>query len=73
MCLGQGPQRSDAGEARNPQPLGLQSSTLSLSHCAPTSEIDTYVESADPDQTAHMSSLIRIFTVCHFNKVIMSV
>ena len=32
MCLAQGPQRSDAGEART---LGLESSTLLLSHCAP--------------------------------------
>ena len=32
MCLAQGPQRSDAGEART---LGLKSSTLPLSHCAP--------------------------------------
>ena len=32
MCLAQGPQRSDAGEARI---LGLESSTLPLSHCAP--------------------------------------
>ena len=32
MCLAQGPQHSDAGEART---LGLKSSTLPLSHCAP--------------------------------------
>ena len=32
MCLAQGPQRSDAGEART---LFLESSTLPLSHCAP--------------------------------------
>ena len=35
MCLAQGPQRSDAGEAPTPRPLGLESSTLPLSHCAP--------------------------------------
>ena len=28
-------QRSDAGAARNPRPLGLESSTLPLSHCVP--------------------------------------
>ena len=31
MCLAQGPQRSGS----NPRPLGLESSTLPLSHCAP--------------------------------------
>ena len=36
-----------------------------------TSEIDTQPDSADPDQTAHMSSLIRIFSVCHFIKLIL--
>ena len=35
MCLAQGPKCSDAGEARNLWPLGLESSTLPLSHCAP--------------------------------------
>ena len=34
-----------------------------------TSEIYTQLDSADPDQTSHMSSLIRIFTVCDFNKL----
>ena len=34
MCLAQGPQRSDASEARN-RGLGLESSTLPLSHCPP--------------------------------------
>ena len=32
MCLAQGPQHSDAGEALT---RGLESSTLPLSHCAP--------------------------------------
>ena len=32
MCLAQGPHCSDASEART---LGLESSTLPLSHCAP--------------------------------------
>ena len=31
MCLAQGPQRSEAGEA-----LGLESSTLLLNHCPPS-------------------------------------
>ena len=35
MCLAQGPLRSDAGEALNPRPFGLKSSTLPLSHCSP--------------------------------------
>ena len=35
MCLAQGPQHSDANEARTPWPLGLESSTLLLSHCTP--------------------------------------
>ena len=34
MCLAQGPQHSDAVRL-NPPPLGLESSTLPLSHCAP--------------------------------------
>ena len=34
MCLAQGPQRSDASEART-WALGLESSTLPLSHWAP--------------------------------------
>ena len=34
MCLAQGPQGSDTGEART-RGLGLESSTLPLSHCAP--------------------------------------
>ena len=33
MCLAQGPQRSDAGEAQT-HAFGLESSTLPLSHCA---------------------------------------
>ena len=36
MCLAQGPQRSDAGEART---LGPESSTLPLSHCAPLESV----------------------------------
>ena len=32
MCLAQGPQHSDAGEARTRGPFGL---TLPLSHCTP--------------------------------------
>ena len=32
MCLAQGPQRSDASEARTRGPFGL---TLPLSHCTP--------------------------------------
>ena len=35
MCLAQGPQRSDADEARTCVLFGLESSTLPLSHCAP--------------------------------------
>ena len=34
MCLAQ-EQHSDAGETRTPRSLGLESSTLPLSHCAP--------------------------------------
>ena len=35
MSLAQGPQRSDASEARNPRSLGLESSALALSHRPP--------------------------------------
>ena len=36
MCLAQGPQRSDAGETLTCGPLGLESSPIPLSHCAPS-------------------------------------
>ena len=55
-------QQSDTGEARNCSPLGLESSTLPLSHCAPYKMLiiraGTYkmlvrkANREDPDQTA---------------------
>ena len=41
MCLAQGPQRGDAGEART---RGLESGTLPLSHCAPLFSMDVKQE-----------------------------
>ena len=35
MCLAQGPQRSDAGEARTPDPSVSSQALYHLSHCAP--------------------------------------
>ena len=39
MCFAQGPQRSDAGDAQTRGPLGLESSTLPLSQCAPIARV----------------------------------
>ena len=49
MCLAQGPQRSDAGEART---LGIESSTLPLSHCAP------FLCNFKQDQTLQLSDMV---------------
>ena len=40
MCHAQGPQRSDDCKART---RGRESSTLPLSHCAPTKSFDTLI------------------------------
>ena len=39
MCLAQGPQRSDAGEARTGGPWVSSQALLPLSHCAPSIEV----------------------------------
>ena len=41
MCLAQGPQRGESGEART---RGLESGTLPLSHCAPLFSMDVKQE-----------------------------
>ena len=52
MCLAQGHKQWRHGGS-NPQPLGLKSSTLPLSHCASSCLLVAYiVNNMDPDQTA---------------------
>ena len=69
MCLAQGPQRSDAGEARTRVP---SASTLPLSHCAPTK---LHLLFAVKQQTRPGPEVIKLFpcstraehVIWHFN------
>ena len=60
MCLAQGPQRSDASEARTRGP-----STLPLSHCAPCVHIHVYIM-LESNKTVLISlcRLVFSFAVC---------
>ena len=64
MFLAQWPKRSDAGEARNPRPLGLESSTLRLGHYAPLQGVGTGSARVKHPQMVTMSLCVSIAFLC---------
>ena len=68
MCLAQGPQRSDAGEARTRGP-SVSSQALILIICYPS---ETVALAVSPEVLTFQETCNDIYTVWHVNKLAVS-